>query len=585
MNTIIAGFALVSLLSVADGPVASIQTSDGRRHVGQVVGDAKSGFRFVAEKGGPTLPLDQAGTVSFESTSTSVSSSSAPFQICVGHQQWVSGRLIAVNDKDVRLDSGPAASNVVAARAGVLSVRQRPGEAIVVGDTFDSLDEVRWTKRGDVSIDPNGPREGTKCLRLSSERASVEHRLATPIAAGRLVVAFHNAGRLVPGRKWAVELHFSSGSGTTSTVRVVPGWTDEVPTVETSQGQPPAVQRLRPGPGWHTLTARFDSNQIDLAIDTDSLSHGKGPSGPLVALRMVTEIKGDESAPADIAARFADLKLTRSIQPFRSFEVDPTQDEARLVSGDQLFGKVLGADGNAVVLEMLGQKVRCEWPEVMSLHFHRRSTAASLLTGQQVRVEWLNGPTRDLDAIEGALQAVSDRVLNIQTPFAGTIAVPIADLKRLVPLGRSARLVVDPFPHHLGDQYMPKVDPPQPEGGVLERKFMLESVPAGTAAVVADVIEVAGEDEKLAFAEFIKNGELRTNVFVNGRQIDYLNRHVRDQNESPARVRMPIPTGLLRPGENTLRFQQVGKMNEPEYLDDMGLLGLAIEFSLGGPMP
>lgn len=132
---------------------------------------------------------------------------------------------------------------------------------------------------------------------------------------------------------------------------------------------------------------------------------------------------------------------------------------------------------------------------------------------------------------------------------------------------------------------MPKVDPPQPEGGVLERKFMLESVPAGTAAVVADVIEVAGEDEKLAFAEFIKNGELRTNVFVNGRQIDYLNRHVRDQNESPARVRMPIPTGLLRPGENTLRFQQVGKMNEPEYLDDMGLLGLAIEFSLGGPMP
>ena len=37
MNTIIAGFALVSLLSVADGPVASIQTSDGRRQLGAVL--------------------------------------------------------------------------------------------------------------------------------------------------------------------------------------------------------------------------------------------------------------------------------------------------------------------------------------------------------------------------------------------------------------------------------------------------------------------------------------------------------------------------------------------------------------------
>src|SRR5262245_23998788 len=80
----------------ADGPTATIQTSDGQSHAGRVVGDAASGFRFVGDKGGPTLPLDRAGVVSFEGA-TALPQSPPPFQVALGHQQWVSGRLSLVS--------------------------------------------------------------------------------------------------------------------------------------------------------------------------------------------------------------------------------------------------------------------------------------------------------------------------------------------------------------------------------------------------------------------------------------------------------------------------------------------------------
>jgi hypothetical protein len=571
----------------AEGPTATIQTSDGQRHAGRVVGDAASVFRFVGDKGGPTLPLDRAGVVSFEGA-TALPQSPPPFQVALGHQQWVSGRLSLVSDKDVKLDAGPGGRPVVAARSGVLAVRQRPGEAVVLADGFESLDESRRSKTGEVSLDEKAPREGKTCLSLSAQGASVEYRLPMLLSAGRLEVAFQVDGRQVAGRRKFVELVFTSSGGAIEPVRVVLGWSEESPIVETPQGPALAVQRLRPGRGWHTLTVRFDSDQLDLAIDGDSLAHGKSQSSGLTGLRLVCEPRSNEPGPADLTARFDDLKLTRFVQPFRSFEVDPTQDEVRLVSGDQLFGKVIGADASAVVIEMLDQPVRCEWPEVMALNFRRRPEPARPVAGQQVRLEWGVGPTRDYDAAEGVLSAANEREFVLKTPNAGDLFVPLARMRRLVPLGRSLRLVIDPTAHHLGDQYMPKFDPPQHEGGLLERKFTLESVPSEAANVVLDVVEVIGVADNLLYQEEIKGGNLRTNVVVNGRLVDYVNRHVHDLNETAERVRLSVPAGLLKAGENTLRIELVGKKNEPGFLDDMGVLGIAVEFAMppgGGPAP
>jgi hypothetical protein len=40
---------------------------------------------------------------------------------------------------------------------------------------------------------------------------------------------------------------------------------------------------------------------------------------------------------------------------------------------------------------------------------------------------------------------------------------------------------------------------------------------------------------------------------------------------------VPIPSGMLKPGENRLKFVQSAKNDQDKELDDLGILGIAIE--------
>jgi hypothetical protein len=94
---------------------------------------------------------------------------------------------------------------------------------------------------------------------------------------------------------------------------------------------------------------------------------------------------------------------------------------------------------------------------------------------------------------------------------------------------------------------------------------------------------VIGESGNLSFSPLVKNGELRTHVLLNGKPFDDLNGHISTRNDTPERIRLPIPAGLLRPGRNVLRFEQSGTKSDPTKLDNLGLLGIAIEFP--APLP
>ena len=79
------------------------------------------------------------------------------------------------------------------------------------------------------------------------------------------------------------------------------------------------------------------------------------------------------------------------------------------------------------------------------------------------------------------------------------------------------------------------------------------------------MVQVAGEASGLPFADLVSKGELRTNVQINGKFVDYLNRHITSKNETPERIRLAIPAGLLREGENRLRIEQVAEAGDPNY--------------------
>jgi hypothetical protein len=98
-----------------------------------------------------------------------------------------------------------------------------------------------------------------------------------------------------------------------------------------------------------------------------------------------------------------------------------------------------------------------------------------------------------------------------------------------------------------------------------------------------DVVQVVGEASGLPFYELAKRGEIRTSVKINGRPIDYLNRYITTKNETPERIRIPIPAGVLRAGRNLVRIEQAGEAGDPSSLDDLGILEIAVEFPVDRP--
>jgi hypothetical protein len=175
--------------------------------------------------------------------------------------------------------------------------------------------------------------------------------------------------------------------------------------------------------------------------------------------------------------------------------------------------------------------------------------------------------------------------VTLATPYSGILSIPRDLLHTLLVLGHGHRLTIDPAAHHLGDELSikaPLLDPPQPEGDSLERTIELAEVPPDPAFLVLDVLAVVSETADPDYSKRVSDGELRTYVSLNGRRIDYLNRHIKTRNESTERIAIAIPNGLLHPGKNTLRFELTTTADN--LVDDLGVLQIALEFRSSRPV-
>jgi hypothetical protein len=559
-----------------------LQQPDGQRLAGRVGGDAASGFQFVVP-GRPPVKLQPGATLAFEGKGLEPIAGFPPFRIELGEDRRISGRLGRIDASVVRLDESSTGLAVSVARPGVSAVVQRLGEMQILEDGFETLDGSRWTLTGDPQIVAAPRISGLHSLRIPGGEASLTCRLAEPVGAGRLDVAFHDGGELAANQQWFVDLQFRGPSGA-ETIRVSVGWAEENLSIESPGGPALAVQRLARKTGWHRLSVRFGPDRTEAAVDGNDLAHGKGPGGPLVEIRLASHNAGKADAPDGLAGYFDDLRVVRFAEPAAGLEIDPSQDEIRVAGGDQVFGIVRSGDDERLRAAVDGRELAFGWSEVSGVYFRRAPAQGEPIDGLLVRAEWRAAPgddPSDLDQVEGALIDLDDSTLTIATSYAGTLRVPRDRMRRLSIVGRGRRIVVDATAHHLGNELAAgnlPLDPPQPEGGVLETEFVLKDIAGGRALLSLDVVQVAGEAPGLLFSDKVRQGELRTTAFVNDTRVDYLNRYIHSKNESRERIRLPIPAGVLRKGRNRLRLEQTGQADEPAQLDDLGVLEIAIEF-------
>jgi hypothetical protein len=550
-----------------------------------------SGFSFIPADGSAPVALLAGSIIHCDGPGPDAVTSPPLFRVLSGEALRLSGSLRSISPTAVRLGVSWQRLEISLSRPGVQVVLQRPGVARVLVDNFESLDASRWTTSGNVSLVDDPRVSERKSLRIPSGGASIVHTLDEPLAAGRLELAYHDGGLVARGLRWSIDLTFLGPSGATL-LRVVPGWSDESVAVEMPGFPALAVQRLARTPGWHRFMIRFGPENTELSVDGKDLAHGKAPEGSLVSIRLASSAATPD-APAPDPSRtpvchIDDLQLTRFAEPSASFELDIKQDEARLVVGDQLFGKVQKADSERMSMTVEGTAISLPWGQISGLHFRRDGASGTPVEGLLARVEWRSAPGSDpgnLDFAEGAITAANDGGITFATPYSGVLSIPRELLRTLVIHGYGRWYLIDATAHHLGDEVStaaPVLDPPDPEGAVLERTIELQDLPDGSWFLVLDVVQVVGENGDADFAERVKNGEFRTYAVVNGRRIDYVNRHIKARNETPERVTIAIPAGLLTAGKNTIRLELTGAADKDTQIDDLGVLQMAVTVTTGG---
>ena len=568
--------------------VESLERRGGQRIRGRLTGTASSGFSFSPTDGSAQLMLEAGSAVLFDGAGPDSPAGPPLFRVLIGELLCLSGSLRSISQTGVRLGVSWQGPEVVLPRAAVQVVRQRPGVARVLVDNFETLESSGWSKSGKVSLVEQPHASERKSLRIPSDGASVARKLDEPLSAGRFELAFHDDGAVAPGLRWSIELTFLSRTGP-AIVRIVPGWADEVLAVESPSGPALPVQRLARTPGWHRLDVRFSPDSTEISVDGKDLAHGKGAEGPLVSLKIGSFAAADEAPkpvpPQTLACHVDDLQLTRFAEPPAKFELDVAQDDARLVMGDQIFGEIISADSDRVSMTVLGRPISLAWGQVSALYFRRVAAAGMPVEGLLARVEWRSGPGEEpesLDFVEGAVTAVSDSEITVATPYSGVLSIPRELVRRLLVQSSGRRYVIDATAHHLGDEISmtaPLLDPPEPEGPVLERSIELAQMPSGPWSVVLDMVQVVGEDNS-EFSARVRNGELLTYVAVNGRRIDNVNRHIKTENKNnPERVRIAIPVGLLHAGKNRISLELTGTAEKQTQLDDLGVLEMALELA------
>jgi hypothetical protein len=582
-----------SALARPDGAVqaaAELLDRPGQPRVeGRLVDEVGSGLKFLPARvpADGAIALEPGSVVTFPGPKLAPAAIPPLFQVSVGSCARISGVLRGISDRAVRLAVPWQATEIEVARPGVQAVIQRPGEARVFADGFSQIDAAQWTVGGNPEVQAQAKgTAGGRGVRLPAAGASLRHSLSEPLGSGRLELSFADPGTRAAAGQWTLGLTFRGPSGP-ATLRVILGWAEESLAVESPAGPSLAVQRLVRSPGWHRLMLRFGPEQTEIAVDGKELAHGKGPSGPLDAFALETRWTGSTGPSPDLAGLVGEVQLVRFAEPPASLEIDPSQDEVRLVMGDQLYGTIRRADAEHVVIDVDDKPFALDWSEVAGLYFRRVAAPARPIEGSLAELEWLaaageSSQVRAFDHAEGVVTGISRPAITLLTPYAGTLTIPRDRLARLRVLDRGWMMVLDPSSHHLGDNISttpPLLDPPLPEGGVLERSFELAAVQPEQSYLVLDVLQVVGETAGTPYSNLVQKGELRTYVVVNGKRIDYINRYITTSNETPERVRIPIPPQLLKTGKNVIRIEQTGIANDPTWFDDLGILEISLQFA------
>jgi hypothetical protein len=296
-------------------------------------------------------------------------------------------------------------------RAAAVALTHLPGWHPVLHEDFAGKLNG-WAARG-------SPRADRGVLALERPGESLTRSFAPALQAGRVGVNVRPQG-MPAGAAWVLEARFRHKHGD-RTVRVQIGERIEAD----AGGLEGEGNRLPTAPGWQRLVVTFSAGSLRITRDDDVVwsSLKQGP-GVLKQLRLACLPAGDRDTPSG-AVHWAALGAERAVPEYRRPAGEPGQDELWLAGGDQLFGRVVRADGQGIELKGRFGRRTFAWAELRGWFPRRQAPRPGALgRGPAVRLELRSGLRPAPDSLQGVLTGLDGKAVKLRHPLLGELTIP-----------------------------------------------------------------------------------------------------------------------------------------------------------------
>ena len=212
------------------------------------------------------------------------------------------------------------------------------------------------------------------------------------------------------------------------------------------------------------------------------------------------------------------------------------------------------------------------------------------IEGWLVRVEWRSAPgldPRDVDQAEGALIALTDASLTLATPYAGDLDDPPRPAQagdqgpRPGGPDRPRPNLAPPRQQHVSKHSPTLLDPPLPEGGTPGTSVLtLDRVPEGDAASDRPRRRPSRRRDRTApqFSELVRRGETSDQPEGQRRAGRLPQPPHHDEQRGPRANPAADPRRTAQGRRQHAPDRPGRQAGEPEELDDLGILCIAVEF-------
>ncbi len=446
----------------------------------------------------------------------------------------------------------------------------------------------QWDSLQDAMFDETQAVDGRHSLRFDSSSTASRCTFA-PQAAARIEFSFRVQTDFSSAKVGEWQLEWNDSEVRQPPIIVSIGSDQRIDVTNLPQGADTSLQPLTLTDGWHSFIAVVTPERTRLIVDNAILASFPTPRASIHAIQF-RSVKPPSKNVLWIDA-FQVRRLAAAERRDRLRDESFDSDLVRLVTGDDLFGRLMEVTPQEVVFEAFEQRQLRTWPEVAGLIWRRPSIPVQqrehVVTGIVSSIElqpFVDRPDCEPERWTATIVRIDADRLVARHPLVGELVLRWSEIRRVDPLFFGATVLLDARRFHLGNSIRSDFHRHLPDGTELRGDFRLPSVPAGQPTLSLDVaeIEAAGPDAPPAspFLTELRAGELLTEVFVNDQRIGNLNSLLRFKSHiaTPDRLRLAIPRGVLKEGTNSFRVTQKPLKPAGHEFDDGEVGNLRLEF-------